>query len=140
MGLYIILKGEKMEKEKSNKKISALILAGLGVVLCVFAIISLSKPSGQMTLNNSNMTCEYDALLEGWYVEISGTIKNDTGSDYRYVQVSFSLYDANGINLGTAFDNMNNLGAGETWSFNAQSLEWYDTKVTSYKLAEITYW
>ena len=71
---------------------------------------------------------------------ISGKIKNGTNRDCSYVQVEFSLYDKDGNNLGTALTNMNNLAAGETWKFTAESFEWFDVKVTSYKLVDIAYW
>jgi hypothetical protein len=69
---------------------------------------------------------------------IVGTIRNNTSRKYRYVQISFSLYDKSGNKIGTTFDVIDELGPGETWRFKAPVIngdELYD-----YKLDEITAW
>lgn len=69
---------------------------------------------------------------------IEGEIKNNTDKTYTYVQVTFNLYDANGAQLGTAIDNINNLEANGTWKYKALGL--VSDEVASYKLVEITGW
>ena len=69
---------------------------------------------------------------------IEGEIKNNTDKTYSYVQVTFNLYDANGAQLGTALDNINNLEANGTWKYKAIGL--VSDEVVSYKLVEITGW
>ena len=138
--MYNLKKGEHMEKEKKGIKVSGVILLIISAILVIYAITALTRSEGKMTLVNSAFSCEYNELMEGWYVEISGIIKNESSYDYKYVQVEFSLYDVNGNNLGSAYDNMNNLNAGETWNFKAESLTWYGVRVVSYKLADISYW
>ena len=54
------------------------------------------------------------------YVE--GFCKNDSSKDYNYLQVEFICYDKDGNNLGTAFDNTNNLLINQTWKFKAMAL------------------
>lgn len=66
---------------------------------------------------------------------ISGVIKNNSGKDCSYVQVTFNMYDADGNQVGTALDNINNLEKDGTWKFKAMAIE---KEATSYKLAEIT--
>ena len=66
---------------------------------------------------------------------IVGVIKNNTSVDKDYIQVSFTLYDANGNNIGTAWTNTNNLKAGGTWKFEAGILE---DNVESFELDEVT--
>ena len=51
---------------------------------------------------------------------ISGVIKNNCGRDFRFVQVSFKLYDSSGSAVGIAFTNMAGLAGGEAWRFQAQ--------------------
>ena len=110
------------------------------IVVAVFATESGGNAAGtDLELKNSEMTCKYDEYL-GWYVEITGQIENTSTYDYGYVSVEFSLYDASGNNLGTAYENTTNLSAGETWGFKAQSFEWFDVKVVTYKLVDITCW
>lgn len=69
---------------------------------------------------------------------IKGEIKNNTDKSYSYVQVTFNLYDADGAQLGTAVDNINNLEPNATWKYKALGL--ITEKVSSYKLVEITGW
>jgi hypothetical protein len=51
---------------------------------------------------------------------ISGVIKNNCGRDFRYVQVSFKLFDSSGSTVGIAFTNLAGLANGDAWRFQAQ--------------------
>lgn len=64
----------------------------------------------------TNSYSEYDNYF------IEGIVTNNTSKNYSYVQIEFVCYDSEGNNLGTAFDNTNNLNAGEKWKFEAISL------------------
>ncbi len=68
---------------------------------------------------------------------LKGVIKNNSGKDCTYVQVTFNLYDADGNQIGTALDNINNLETDGTWKFKAMGMD-VDGEIASYKLAEIT--
>ena len=72
----------------------------------------------------------------GVYSYISGIVKNNTSKKYSYVQITFALFDKAGNKVGTAMANENNIGAGETWKFEALALKDFST----YKLDEITGW
>ena len=63
------------------------------------------------------------------------TISNNSGSDKGYIQISFTLYDADGNNIGTALANTNNLKDGGTWKFEAIALE---NDVKSFELDEVS--
>lgn len=82
-------------------------------------------------------SCEYTVL--GYTVTITGTLKNVGTKTYTYVSITYTLYDADGYNVGTALANMNYLGAGETWKYEATSLKWFDEPPASYKCSDITY-
>lgn len=69
-------------------------------------------------------------------IHITGQVKNNSGKTLSYVNIQFSLYDVNGNVVGTARDNVTNLAAGETWSFDALGLS--DIEVDSYKATELT--
>ena len=129
----------------SNKAIIFIVLGSVFFCIMLAVIIVFSAEGGsssggvaKVEVVSSEMSYEYSEYL-GYDVEVNGTIKNNTSRDYSYVSVTFSIYDAQGNNLGTVIDNMNNLGAGETWRFSA-SLLYTDTKPVSYKLKEITKW
>lgn len=70
-------------------------------------------------------------------VYLTGVIKNNSGKNCSYVQITFNLYDKDGNQIGTALDNINNLEIDGTWKFKAMGID-TDGTVASYKLAEVT--
>lgn len=68
-------------------------------------------------------------------IKLQDIIKNNSGSDKGYIQISFTLYDADGNNIGTALANTNNLKDGGTWKFEAIALE---NDVKSFELDEVS--
>ena len=50
---------------------------------------------------------------------VTGSIQNISSSDYKGVEVKIELYDAGGALLDHTMDYTNQLGANQTWSFNA---------------------
>jgi hypothetical protein len=68
---------------------------------------------------------------------LKGIVKNNSGKDCTYVQVTFNLYDKDGNQIGTALANVNNLEKDGTWKFKALGMD-VDGEIASYKLAEIT--
>lgn len=69
--------------------------------------------------------------------DIVGVVKNNTDKEYDYLQISFTLYDAQGNVIDTAFANINNIKPGGTWKFEAM---FFEENVTSWELDEITGW
>lgn len=68
---------------------------------------------------------------------ISGSLTNNTDSDISYISVSYNLYDKDGNQIDTATTGTTNLGAGDTWKFEA----WGGTPksdVAQYKLADVS--
>ena len=97
-----------------------------------------SSASGKLEVEGTpNMEVEYSATF-GYSVTITGTLKNGTKKKYDYVSITYTLYDKDGNNLGTALDNMNYLDAGETWKFTAKTIGWVDTEPVSCKCSNIT--
>lgn len=66
--------------------------------------------------------------------KISGAIKNNCRRDFRYVKVSFKLFDSSGTTVGIAFANLAGLPDGETWRFQAEGF----TPSVHYRVDEIT--
>lgn len=58
----------------------------------------------------------------GFAPKATGILKNNTDTDKSYIQITFAVKDKDGNKLGTAMANINNLKAGETWKFEAISL------------------
>lgn len=68
-----------------------------------------------------------DGRSDGFATYITGTLVADR--DYSYVQILIPCYDADGNKLGDAVANVNNLNKGESWKFEAMSI---DTDVASF--------
>ncbi|MCH8978839.1 MAG: hypothetical protein IH945_06300 [Armatimonadetes bacterium] len=99
------------------------------VVLCIFLIGSFLtayafmndiwmfsnefKPGPVIALEVSDLELGQDMV--GQVVE--GTVRNDTGENYRDVQVEVNLYDADGNLLGTDAHRTEVLAVGQTWEF-----------------------
>ena len=103
-------------------------IIGIFVVILVLAVAcsgggSSTKDdvSGKITSDKKYEFVEEPIMTNEGYGSyyVKGIIKNNTNIDKDYVQISFTLYDADGNNVGTAYDNINNLKAGGTWKFKA---------------------
>ena len=70
-----------------------------------------------------------DSRSDGFATYITGTLVADR--DYTYVQILIPCYDADGNKLGDAIANVNNLNKGESWKFEAMSI---DTDVASFDI------
>lgn len=81
-------------------------------------------------------TVTSELTSDGWASYVEGILVNKTNKKYNYIQIEFTLYDEDGNNIGSAFDNASNLGAGESWKFKASCLT-TDT-IGSYKFADIS--
>lgn len=68
-----------------------------------------------------------DSRSDGFATYITGTLVADR--DYTYVQILIPCYDADGNKLSDAIANVNNLNKGESWKFEAMSI---DTDVASF--------
>ena len=92
-------------------------------------------------VENNSAEAKYEFIEEPKMVEkdystyIVGTIKNNSGMEKGYIEVTFTLYDADGNNIGTALANTNNLKDGGTWKFEAIALE---NDVKSFELDEVS--
>lgn len=117
----------------------------LGIIILIFGICILASSGSNNTTPTSTQQQEKFTLISDNKITdalgttyIEGEIKNNTNKNYSYVQVTFNLYDANGSQLGTAVDNINNLEPNATWKYKAIGL--VTEKVTTYKLVEIIGW
>lgn len=69
---------------------------------------------------------------------ISGTLKNDSGEDKDYLEISFDVLDKDGSVIGTAMDNITRLKAGAKWKYKAMCIDADGYK--KFEMAEITGW
>ena len=73
-----------------------------------------------------------DSRSDGFATYITGTLVADR--DYTYVQILIPCYDADGNKLGDAIANVNNLNKGESWKFEAMSI---DTDVATFDIDKV---
>ncbi len=71
--------------------------------------------------------------------QVTGVYTNKSGAKLSYVQLSYTLFDADGNQIGTAFANTSNLEDGATWKFEATGSKGVD-EVASFKLGEVSAW
>ena len=76
----------------------------------------------------------------GFSYEIEGICTNNSSKDYDYLQIEFICYDKSGNNIGTAFDNTNNLLKGQKWKYNARALVDDTNSIDHCSFHEVTGW
>jgi multisubunit Na+/H+ antiporter MnhB subunit len=67
---------------------------------------------------------------------IRGTVRNESGQDYEYVQVTWSVLDSSGAKIADALANTSGLSAGQSWRYEALAAS--ADEVDSYELQDIT--
>lgn len=96
------------------------------------------KEVTEKTNNRKNLTSS-DGMLElidfksqdGYII---GTIKNNSNSSYRYVEVDINLLDKEGNQVGSTLTNIENLEGFKNWKFKAVVIE---ENVSSFKIINI---
>ena len=118
-------------------------IGGFVVLVCCVAVVGTSdgdtssSDSGiqeQQEVKRNTDVDKYqvqilDSRNDGFATYITGTLVADR--DYTYVQILIPCYDADGNKLGDAIANVNNLNKGESWKFEAMSI---DTNVASFDI------
>lgn len=77
------------------------------------------------------------SVCEEYTCNIIGKLQNKTNKTFSYVEVEFTIYDADGNQIGTALDNIKNLEPGATWMFKALIFE---DDADSFKLTKVISW
>lgn len=112
-------------------------LCTITMLVCVlFTFIGCIDDAEDLSVSNENVKYEYAELL-GWQVKVTGFIENTTGKDLSYISVEYKIYDSDNAVIGTAMANATNIGAGETWKFEAMSFTFFESKPAKVKLSEI---
>lgn len=93
------------------------------------------EPAGDAPEEEEYIIENVEMTADEFSTTISGTLTNATDKQVGYIQLSYTLYDADGAQIGTAFANTSNLDAGGVWKFEAVALE---SDVADYKLADVT--
>ena len=73
-------------------------------------------PTPSLQVINSSGSVDAAGIMH-----IQGTLRYNTARSYRYVAVSFDVYNEQGDKEGDAFTNVRGLAPGQTWAFDALS-------------------
>ncbi|CDE72559.1 uncharacterized protein BN810_00195 [Acidaminococcus sp. CAG:917] len=113
----------------------------LVILICSVTVFSGCSDSTKRYefVEGPTLSVEYTQYL-GYTATVSGCLKNNTSKEYTYACVTFGLFDENGVQIGTALDNINYLQPNGRWSFEAISLGAFDVKPVSAKLVNIDMW
>ena len=93
------------------------------------AISNVQERDPTSCLERGKRSSEVDEYEIG--TTITGTIKNNCGKDFSYVEIDFKLFDHKGNVVGTAMANQTNLKAGETWRYKAVGEPAYSNRFDS---------
>ncbi len=129
-------------QKKNNKNIWTIVAVSVvSFLVIIFVVVALipSETKPKLEVTGTSLSVEYNEYL-GYSATITGVAKNTTNKNYSYASIEFTVYDADGNNLGTAWTNINNLASGDTWQFEASLLSFPSSRPTSYKLVDITAW
>lgn len=80
------------------------------------------SPTQKITVDPDSFSATVDEIAGYYYITITGTATNTSGKSISYASVSFSVFDANGAQIGNAMDNIADLAAGVTWKFSAMGV------------------
>lgn len=85
-----------------------------------------------------NVVSPQDVVGQFGNHSIEGSVKNISGSELAYAQITFALYDAEGAQIGSAVANINNLADGATWKYSAVPLTM--DSFSTFELSDISGW
>lgn len=127
-------------RKKQTNPLVKFVIAVLIIIVIIVACSNLGKEvekeqQSRFTLTNDRGYADEYGIA--YYIE--GSVKNNTNTTYSYVQITFNSYDAEGNQVGSCVDNINNLEANGTWKIKAICLGDAST-IASYKFVEFTSW
>jgi hypothetical protein len=133
---------EAAETTKLNDKYIFAIAIGL-LVIIVLALANVESDSTDNSIEQPSKKEEKPYKISKLRVEhtghsnyaIVGILTNKSGTKQNYIQISFTLYNDNNVQVGTTMANTSNLAANRKWKFKAPILE---DEASKYKLEEVT--
>lgn len=159
---YTVTTGPELPNQKKPKKKKGKVVLIIIAVIVVLSVIgSLSSPDSSEGSQSSSAptggaseassepepsseeeelpdleVLEHSMTNDGYWDHVVGKIKNNTDKTYTYVQVEINLYNGDTL-VGSTLANVNNLGPGAVWEFDAIVLEEAGS-YTRYVIEDIT--
>ena len=135
-------------KEKSKKTklpvwaIVVIIVFGIMTIAPILFVVAAIAIDGVGTANvekdlrvNSIISAECNKENDAYI--ITGTVENTSDENYTGVSISYDLYDNDGNVVGVASANIERIGKGATWKFNAEYYTSNCKEVAKYKFYKI---
>lgn len=119
--------------KKIKLLLALVVFIGILLISLTGCTTTTSTQGGDLILVSDKKTTDQYGTI---YIE--GEVKNNSDKTYSYAQITFNLYDADGAQLGSAMDNINNLEPNGTWKYKALAYSTED--IATYKFIEITGW
>lgn len=121
----------------------------MGVIALIFNPPEIEYQSGDNTTEQESKPTktEYLKILdhkleygEFGNLMVVGIAENVAGRQLTYAEIRVKFYDKDNVLIGTSFDNINDLGAGEKWKFEVMYLSLDIYEVNRYEIAVGTTW
>lgn len=121
---YILWRSKYEKMSPSEKEVYGCFM-GIGILCCwPAALLAIFMPF--MDTKNTNLTLGNGLLVESFTFQASqgatvveGTVVNTSDKNYGRVYVKFGLFDQANNKIGTAFAEIQGLGTGQRWKFQA---------------------
>lgn len=149
-----------MEKNKKSNKMPvwAIVVIVCAVILSVVPVLGVIyffatidehafdsefevESSGEVRLTEEDITIKsdvrgyYDAKNEQYVIE--GYLVNNSGEDYESLDLTYLVYNKDGVLLGNAFAYIDGLKKDETWKFKATYIELDALDVGGFELLSV---
>lgn len=117
-----------MNPKTKKATVAAVVIIVIALVVVLIVVCVKSSQSDDTSSSSSNSygielsdmgyTSTKASYGDYWTCTVTGVAEN-TKKDYSLVSIEFSVYDADGYNIGTAYDNISNFAKGDKWKFEA---------------------
>lgn len=117
-----------------------LLVSPLAFAGCAQPVLSPPKVDLPPTFTKDGLMVKVDGLLFQRYdvAGVRGIAKNVSGRDFKLVNLSFDVLNAEGLKVADAFANTAGLGAGQTWAFDALIVTARPRPFTAISLPRVT--
>jgi len=100
------------------------VIAGVATAGCISSTddpggepTETTTPAASLRLLKDELTREYEGTSSET-IRITGAAQNDGNQDLTHAEVVATLYDGDGVQLGTTLDYTSSLAVGKKWQFS----------------------
>ena len=117
-------------------EVLATVAIAMLTVLTACEFETIENPGSSEASESNCLVLESSSVERDAYTSyVVGEVRNRCDRDFDYVQVTISLFDASGNQVGSTLDNVNDLQPNTVWRFRAIILE---QEAENYRVTELT--